>query len=120
METPMGYNFQGYRRLTFSYVSGWSRLDEHEYVGEFRLLNSRHRSPTSKNEEYGEAGTYFMTVRAPRGASHDAISAALRVEFSGGCRCERDCCGHVQHSAGKPIHKKRRNWVVPVRAYLNI
>jgi hypothetical protein len=116
----MGYNFQGYRRLTFGYATGWSRLDEHEYVGEFRLLNSRLSPPTDKAEEYGEEGTYFITVRAPRGASHEAIAEALQAEFNSGCRCEHDCCGHVQHSAGKPIHKKRRNWVVPVRAYLNI
>lgn len=116
----MGSNFHGYRRLTFGYSSGWSNLDEHEYVGEFRLLNSRRAAPTTEEEEYGEAGTYFLTVRAPRGASAEAIEDVLRTEFTNGCRCEHDCCGHVQHSAGKPIHKKQRNWVVPVRAYLNV
>ena len=116
----MGQNFSGYRRQTFHYVNGWSNLDEHEYVGEFRLLNSRHVPPSDYEAEYGDAGTYFMTVRAPRGVSREAISEALQTEFTTGCRCEHDCCGHIQHSAGVPIHKKRRNWVVPVSAYYNV
>jgi hypothetical protein len=116
----MGEVFAGYRRLTHKYVSGWSHLDEQEYVGEFRLLNSRHLPPSEKDEDFGDEGTYFMTVRAPRGASPEAIKDVLIDTFSHGCRCEHDCCGHVQHSASVPVHKKQREWVVPVRAYLNV
>ena len=116
----MGYNFYGYRRLTFTYVIGWSSLDEHELVGEFRVLNSRHVRPSDQAAESGGAGTYFVTVRAPRGAAPEAIQDALVNEFSRGCRCEHDCCGHVQHSASTPKRQKRRNWVVPVHAYYNV
>jgi hypothetical protein len=117
----MGQKFAGYRRLTHTYSEGWSHLDKHEYVGEFKLLNSpRHMPPTLSEAESGDQGTYLMAVSAPRGVKNKVISEVLQDEFTSGCRCEHDCCGHIQRSAGVPRKTNRRTWIVPVRVYRNV
>lgn len=115
-----GYNFEGYRRITHQYEPGWEELDEHKYIGEFRLLNRRHTPPTAHEMKFGSRGTDLLTIRAPRGVSSDDVIAVLMAEFTTACRCERDCCGCVFMVARTPRHVRRRNWIVPVERKLNV
>lgn len=117
----MGQKFAGYRRLTHQYSQGWSHLDKHEYIGEFKVLNSpRHIPPALHEAESGDLGTYLMAVCAPRGVPNKVIAEVLEEEFSTSCRCEHDCCGHIQRSARRAIKTNRRTWIVPVHVYRNV
>jgi len=115
-----GYNFSGYKRLTFGYQLGWRGEDHHEYVGEFHVLNRRHTPPTNYEAGYGDDGLDTITVRAPRGVSREDVAAALVSEFSNACRHEHDCCGCLITRAGTPQRVKQRNWVVPVSRSFNV
>ncbi len=116
----MGIRFEGYRRLTFQFNDSWKDEDEHQYVGEFMILKCRIRHPSLQDSSNGEAGERIYTVRVPRGVSRDDIINALRDSFTYGCRCEHDCCGHLQSYAYLPRRQKRRTWMVEVRSYYNV
>jgi hypothetical protein len=116
----MGIKFDGYRRLTFQFNDGWKDEDEHEFLGEFMILKSRIRQSSNHDTSNGEAGERIYTVRAPRCVSEADIINALRDAFTSGCRCEHDCCGHLQTYAYLPKRQKRRTWVVEVRCYYNV
>lgn len=116
----MGFRFDGYRRLTFQFNDGWKGEDAHEFIGEFLMLKCRVRPPGDQEACYDEAGERIFTVRAPRGLSSGDIINALQDVFTTACRCEHDCCGHLQTRAGLPRRIKRREWVVEVRCFHNI
>ncbi|PNG49947.1 MULTISPECIES: hypothetical protein [unclassified Variovorax] len=116
----MGYDFEGYKRLTHRFRQGWASEDEHEHVGRFRVLNVRHQAPSDHEAEYGSGGQSFITVRAPRAVSADIVAQVLRDNFATGCRCEHDCCGHTSSYPGTPVRVKQRRWVVPVQLRQNI
>lgn len=87
------YTFSGYIRRTFRYSPTFSGLDEHTYVGEFRVLSSR---VTHESDDMEQTTTRIVTVRVPRSVRSAplAIGAAIRNEFArGGCTHEYDCCG---------------------------
>ena len=116
----MGFRFDGYRRLTFQFNDGWKGADEYQYLGEFMILKSRLRHSNHQDSSNGEAGERIYTVRVPRGISRGDIINALRDTFTNGCRCEHDCCGHLQTYAYLPRRQKRRTWVVEVHCYYNV
>ncbi|WP_321966984.1 hypothetical protein [Burkholderia cepacia] len=112
--------FPGYKRLTHRYAIGWQHLDEHEYLGEFRVLNVRNFPLSDGDVE--DVGERVYTIRVPRLVSDSDIRAALVSELSYGCRCEHDCCGHtfvnVRHR--DVVRVKQRRWVVRVRIQRNV
>lgn len=116
----MGVRFDGYRRLTFQFNDGWKGEDEYLFLGEFMILKSRLRHSNHQESSNGEAGERIYTVRVPRGVSRGDIINALRDTFTTGCRCENDCCGHLQTYAYLPRCLRRRTWVVEVRCYYNV
>ena len=116
----MGNRFDGYRRLTYQFNDGWKGEDAHEYIGEFLILQCRCRPFGSQDMSGGEAGDRVYTVRVPRGVCQGDIINALQDAFTSGCRCEHDCCGHMQTRANLPRRVKRRQWVVVVRCYHNV
>ena len=116
----MGFRFDGYCRLTFQFNDGWKGEDEYQYFGEFMILKSRLRHSNHQDSSNGEAGERIYTVRVPRGISRGDIINALRDAFTNGCRCEHDCCGHVQWSGRVVRRNKRREWLVELRASRNV
>ena len=116
----MGNRFDGCRRLTFQFNDGWKGEDAHEFIGEFVMLRCRIRPPSDKEAGHGAAGERIFTVRVPRGLSRGDIIHALQDVFTTGCRCEHDCCGHLQTRARLPRRSKRREWVVEVSRYYNV
>lgn len=111
--------FAGYQRQTFKFNDAWKNEDEHEYIGKFGILAVRFTPADAHGASYGDVGTYRYTIKVPRGAALATVNNVLRNEFSGGCRCEHDCCGHQFFQTGSPKHIKRREWIVDVRAAYN-
>ncbi|KWN05905.1 hypothetical protein WT83_27895 [Burkholderia territorii] len=115
-----GTTFRGYKRLTHHYALGWEHLDEHEYLGDFRVLNVRYFP--SAGGDYDDLGERVYTIRAPRLLSEADIRDTLVSELSFGCRCQHDCCGHAfAHVYRQDVKRvKRRRWVVRVHVHRNV
>jgi hypothetical protein len=105
------------RRLTHHYVPGWAGEDEWQSVGGYSLLRTR-TIPGGDWESWGWSNT--VRVDASPGAGKLDIERALLDTFAWGCRCEHDCCGHVQGAAHKAVHIKGREWVVHGRSSRNV
>lgn len=83
------------RRLTHKYASGYSYLDEHEYLGVALPIAA---TKQKGDDEYWR-NTMVVKVEAEDGVLQSQIIEALDDTFSGGgCRHEHDCCGCVSTS----------------------
>lgn len=113
----MAYVFSGYRRTTFKYSDAYKDLDNSEYVGEFRLLNSSEERYLGK---YGDSAEQYLRLKAPKGATKNDVREVAHDHFSYHCRCEHDCCGHWQISVGRVYRSKRNEYIVKVSMYQNV
>jgi len=104
------------RRLTHHYVQGWAGEDEWQCLGGYSLLNNHIIQRDQDSWEWRNT----VRVDAYPGAGMKEIERALRDTFARGCRCEHDCCGHVQDAAYKVVHIKGREWVVHGRSSRNV
>jgi hypothetical protein len=113
--------FYGYRHTTARYRPGYRHLEEREFIGVFHELKVGANRYTS-SEEYGDADDLERVIRikAPRGVSFEQIREVVRARYTGGCRCEHDCCGHYQSGVDRITHSKRREWLVHISAYRNL
>ena len=110
-----------YQRLTHKYAEGWaSELDRWHYIGDAGIL--KYGKPVYL-DKYGESWNTVIRVKLSY-LAHDATEEqamdAMRTLFNRACRCEHDCCGHVQ-SYGTTVRKdKRREYLVRVHSYVNV
>jgi len=101
----MAYRFHAYRRLTHKYAQGWAHLDEHEYMGfSVRVVTGRF----IRGEKYDDAQTTALHITTSRPVTLDEITAAMHLEYSAGCTCEFDCCGHF-HGGPSQIRRASKN-----------
>lgn len=77
-------------RRTRRYNDGWAHLDEQEPIGTARHLSSKQ---TKKDADGCTTLSLFMVSSS---ASADDIESALYDTLTSACRCEHDCCGHMQ------------------------
>jgi len=122
-------------RLTHHYVQGWASLDKYAYacLAQHTLL----RTVRGRNDLDSSTSACVVTVSplALEAAKanyreakrhHDKVPTfsqflclAVGEAFSGGCRCEFDCCGHWQYN-GSASQTKRREFVVTIHGYRNV
>jgi hypothetical protein len=95
------------RRITHRYNEGWSHLDQHEYIGTARVLS---RKPHG-SEDYESKKTFsllLVTSKEPL----ESIKEAIEDTFRHACRCEHDCCGHIQSRVNRVRRLKSGLWAV--------
>lgn len=111
-------------RLTFHYVTGWRSEDQWETMTTARLTASQ--KVHNPDEDDDSASYRHLLTFAPSGWQ-DAQQVYRRVfagkerptfvrwlghmaaeYFAQSCRCEHDCCGHVQGYASLRYLGKRR------------
>lgn len=110
----------GFRRTTRNYASEWAELDETKEVGPLRVLSQRFRAADGQQQGYGVVGDCWMRVKVPASLLPSETVAVLRDTFTSGCRCEHDCCGHVQRLARAFKQVRKREWLVRVDLRANI
>lgn len=110
----------GFRRLTHHYDLGWSGLDQTQELGTFRILSIRHKAPSDAGLTFGSQGWDVLRVKVPDAISAHIVKQALLDTFSVGCRCEHDCCGHVQRYARNARKLNKREWRVFVDLRANV
>lgn len=108
--------FPGFRRRTFKFNEAWKDEDDHEYVGEFKILKLVLSDATNEEAEKDR----IITVRSPREVSKQDAKNVLQNTFSYQCRCEHDCCGHIQSGVYMIRQTKRREWLVTVLRRRNV
>lgn len=103
--------FGGFVNLEHTYNVAWNYLNQQQYVGEFRVLK---RVVTNEDN-------VILTIKAPRDIRDTfTVYRVASNEFDNGCRCEHDCCGHVQTHVQHVSHNKKREYKVVLYQYLNI
>lgn len=112
------------KRETHNYTSAWKHLDRWSDIGEASVVAFGDESDPDSN---GEAGSGWSLVRIdrlePDFTVQDAIEA-LADEYSYGCKCEHDCCGHrfgganggqvVGELDGKPLVRMATWWALNI------
>lgn len=105
-------------RMSHQYEEGWRYLDRYtDRDWSWRLLGTAHlRAPDPGSS------VVVYTVRASRPVSRKEMAQAMAAAFNRGCRCEHDCCGHVQWSVlpHQVRRSKRREWLVPIAGVRNV
>jgi hypothetical protein len=104
-------------RLTRRYVTGWSHLDKWHRIGECRTFASSPAKWDDRGESYRSVQFVQVAAHGYRSAN---IKRALMSVFDHGCRCEHDCCGHVQTAATRTRHLGGNVYAVMIRGYRNI
>lgn len=114
----MPYYFEGYKRITHKFNEGWKDLDQQEYIGRFKQLGIKAGGVHYTDDE--GSTDMKLTFVAPKGVNAEDAIEVIRNELSYGCRCEHDCCGHMQ-SYGRDIKRvKGRIFTAVLHRYPNI
>lgn len=105
-------------RLSHKYVSGWNHLDQWHPVGIARPVPT---GRPSRWDENGESFRSFELLEVNAGNTRPAnVKRAIEDTMQTGCRCEHDCCGHVQSYVSRVRRLKSNLYAVTVRGYRNI
>jgi len=105
------------RRTTRKYSAGWSHLDDSKNVGTARVLSSS----IVDRDKFGEYRVQTLILRVRSTCPPDEVRDAIHDTLTSGCRCEHDCCGHVQTSVHRTRKTPRGNlWVVKLGLSRNI
>jgi hypothetical protein len=84
-------NLELYQRMTNTYASGWSHLDDWQHLGTAKMLQPR---MTAEGNGYDEGGQYLAKVIAPRHLKGQDLTRAIENTIEGSsCTHEHDCCG---------------------------
>lgn len=102
-------------RLTYGYNSGWSHLDKWHDLGEATVVAVG--KPRESQDSYRQV--QIVEVACP-GYRPRNVVRALESTMVRSCRCQHDCCGHVQSSPAKirPLGKDR--YAVLMSGYRNV
>lgn len=105
-------------RLSHQYEEGWrefDRYDDRDWA--WRLLGTARRRNLDP-----DSITVVYSVRASRPVTRKEMALAMAAAFNHGCRCEHDCCGHVQWRVMTHLVRraKRREWHVPIVGVRNV
>lgn len=109
-------------RLTFRYVQGWRGEDDWEPLTQARLTAGVQTA--HDYEDYSTTHRHLLTFgpanwqeaqqlyhRLPREDRPSFVrwlGSMVAEHFAYGCRCEHDCCGHLQGSASTTYIGQRR------------
>lgn len=119
-----------YHRDTFHYVTGWAELDKHTFA--FAGQVREHWVPISDGDDDLRYRVLVTLTPAQLRDAKNSWRRSGRFEpfeqfmgnaignfFTSGCRCEHDCCAHMQYYA-RVRRTKQREWVATVSGYRNI
>lgn len=81
-------------RTTRKYVAGWSHLDDHHDLGTCQIIDQR-ESHRKDSESFRRMIILEVDASVARYRPRNIVRA-IEDSFAHGCRCEHDCCGHVQ------------------------
>lgn len=116
--------------VSHDFANGWEDLNPSIQVCEAKATAQRRVASESDGGQKhkvvvgigsGELAKARLAYRKARpGISFRRfLEAAAGAHFSGGCRCEHDCCGHRQHH-GIARMVSPRELVVTISSYLNV
>lgn len=101
----MAERFHAQIRLTHRYSAGWADMDDYEFPG-FTVKVVRGRF--DQGADFDSTQTTAIEITASRPVTEREIAGALRSQYSYGCRCEHDCCGHLNGGPSR-IQKTSKN-----------
>lgn len=107
------------RRLTHKYVTGWDSLDRWHPLGSCQVIASKEKP----RDEYGESFRRLLIIEVDAEAAKFRprnIARAISDAFAFGCRCEHDCCGHVQAYVSRVRHLCGNRYAAVQSLYLNV
>lgn len=88
----MAERFNAQVRLTYKYNDAWAELDEYEFPGfTVKVVYGRFE----KGEDFDSTQTTAIEITASRPVTRKEITDTLRAQYRQACRCEHDCCGHL-------------------------
>jgi hypothetical protein len=104
-------------RITHTYVPGWNDLDKWHDLGVATLA----RVKPARWAENGESYRQLEIVRVDSpGYRPRNIMRAIEDTMQSGCRCEHDCCGHIQTYVKRVRQLCPGTFAVLVGGYRNI
>ena len=104
------------RQTTHRYNAAWSHLDESEDVGMARAIITKE---WGKPDPHGESRRSLTILFVVSQASEEEIREAIEDTLQFSCRCEHDCCGHVQTSVSKARRLRSGMWAVIQSSFIN-
>ncbi len=119
-----------YARLTHNYATGWAHLDRHEFLANLKLTPpklvhvdengdlTRHLHGRISAQQMRKLREAARRHPSPIKSFRHRLQVAIAENFSGGCRCEHDCCGHYQQWA--KVRLFGRKVFVKVSSYQNL
>jgi hypothetical protein len=114
--TPEAFTLSA--RLSHKYVNGWSNLDRWHYIGDARPIPT---GRASRWDENGESFRRFELLEVNAGNTRpDNVKRAIMDTMQTGCRCEHDCCGHVQSYVSAVRRLDSNLYAATVRGYRNV
>jgi hypothetical protein len=104
-------------RMSHKYHTGWNGLDRWQTIGKAIVT----KSGDAKWDDQGEGFKQVILVEAEAPGIRPAnVKRALSDRFASGCRCEHDCCGHVQTFTHRVFHMGGDRYAVSIYGYRNI
>jgi hypothetical protein len=102
-------------RLTYGYNSGWSHLDKWHDMGNAKVTHAA----KTREDDYSFSQLLILEVDAP-GYRPRNVMRAIHETMVSGCRCEHDCCGHIQSSPSKVRPLRNGTYAVLLTGYRNV
>ena len=100
--------------LTHKWATGWNHLDESHDLGS--CVTTREKSPKWTGESFRQ----FLVLDATSPYRPRNIMRAIRDTLQHGCRCEHDCCGHIQSYVLRIRHLGGSRYAVILGGYMNV
>jgi len=105
-------------RLSYKYRTGWSHLDRWQEIGTAR------RVPTGRPARWDENGESFRSLElleVNAGTTRpENVKRAIGDTMQEGCRCEHDCCGHIQSSVYQVRRLDSNLYAVIIHGHRNL
>lgn len=105
----MAERFNAQVRLTYKYNDAWAELDHYEFP-DFTVKVVRGRF--DQGTDFDDTQTTAIEITASRPATRKEITDTLRAQYRQLCRCEHDCCGHLNGGPSRiqQASKNGRRW----------
>jgi hypothetical protein len=118
--------------LSGDYNVAWSHLNHQVDLCEARMTQPRvvevsedgdyvsQALVTLRPDELAQAKQVWKASKKDLPYSFERVmNGAIGDYFDSSCRCEHDCCGHV-NTSGRARRVGRRTWLVKIRATRNV
>lgn len=106
------------RRLTHGYVNGWKDLEKWHDLGTGRVIR---RKDAREDSDGGYSQLVIIEVEPDAGKYRPRnIMRAIADTMQHGCRCEHDCCGHIQTHVARTRRLRDGRYAAIISGYPNI